>query len=78
MCLRKSGDACAGAMQEASSAAEEEGPTSQEWAKAFGCAIEALQHYSQAQKGDRTMLDALIPAQEAFSEAVQSGAFHMH
>ena len=65
-------------MQEASSAGTEEGPTPQAWAKAFGCAIEALQRYSQAHRGDRTMLDALIPAQEAFSEAVQSGVFHTH
>ena len=36
-------------------------------------AIQALQRYSQAEKGHRTMVDALIPAQEAFSEAVNAG-----
>ena len=37
-------------------------------------AIQALQKYSQAEKGHRTMVDALIPAQEAFSEALNAGA----
>lgn len=37
-------------------------------------AIKALQRYSQAERGHRTMVDALIPAQEAFSEAVDAGA----
>ncbi len=41
-------------------------------------AIQALQRYSQAEKGHRTMVDALIPAQEAFSEAVNAGTSCPH
>jgi dihydroxyacetone kinase len=48
------------------------GPVSpQGWADAFAEAVATL---GGARRGDRTMLDALEPASEAFSDAIQTGA----
>ena len=44
------------------------------WAAAFHSGVEAMQRYGGAQRGDRTMLDALIPASDALQNGLQSGA----
>src|SRR5206468_10335844 len=52
------------------------------WHRAFEAGIEAMQHYGGAKAGDRTMLDALIPAISALkagdiraaANAAQAGA----
>ncbi|KAK9798144.1 hypothetical protein WJX73_008523 [Symbiochloris irregularis] len=43
------------------------------WAAAFSSGVEAMQRYGGARPGDRTMLDALVPASLAMQEGVQSG-----
>ena len=44
-----------------------------DWGQVFEAAVAALLKYSQARPGDRTMLDALVPAQAAFCAALQEG-----
>ncbi|WP_321956493.1 dihydroxyacetone kinase family protein [Paraburkholderia bannensis] len=48
-------------------------PTPQQWARAWRGAIEAISELGGAKAGDRTMLDALVPAVEAFEEALKNG-----
>ncbi|HEV3429085.1 MAG TPA: dihydroxyacetone kinase family protein [Paraburkholderia sp.] len=48
-------------------------PTPQQWARAWRGAIEAISELGGAKAGDRTMLDALVPAVEAFEEALKKG-----
>lgn len=48
-------------------------PTAQNWAAAFRSAAEAISELGGAKAGDRTMLDALIPAIEAFEGGLKSG-----
>lgn len=43
------------------------------WAEAFTVAVQAIAELGGAKPGDRTMLDALHPATEAFSAAVATG-----
>jgi dihydroxyacetone kinase len=43
------------------------------WAEAFEAGCEGLAELGGAARGDRTMLDALLPAAEAFRAAVRSG-----
>lgn len=43
----------------------EEGQT---WPSALASGIEAMQHHGGAEEGDRTMLDALLPAQRALAD----------
>jgi dihydroxyacetone kinase len=43
------------------------------WAQAFQAGCSAIGELGGAARGDRTMLDALLPAAEAFSAAVDSG-----
>ncbi len=43
------------------------------WARAFLAGCTAISELGGASRGDRTMLDALLPAAEAFSAAVDSG-----
>jgi ATP-dependent dihydroxyacetone kinase len=43
------------------------------WAEAFTAAVQAIAELGGARPGDRTMLDALHPATEAFSAAVATG-----
>ena len=57
----------------AAAAAAEEGPSATRWGDALEAAVAALLRYSGAAKGDRTMLDALIPAQQHFARALQEG-----
>lgn len=48
-------------------------PTPQQWARAWRGAIEAISELGGAKAGDRTMLDALVPAVDAFEEALKKG-----
>jgi hypothetical protein len=48
--------------------------SAEHWGQTFEAAVAALLRYSGAQPGHRTMLDALVPAQEAFCGALQQGA----
>ncbi|WP_322049583.1 dihydroxyacetone kinase family protein [Paraburkholderia sp. J67] len=48
-------------------------PTPQEWARAWRGAIEAISELGGAKAGDRTMLDALVPAVDALEDALQKG-----
>jgi dihydroxyacetone kinase len=47
--------------------------TSTQWADAFVAAVDAVAELGGAKPGDRTMLDALRPAAEAFRSSVHSG-----
>jgi ATP-dependent dihydroxyacetone kinase len=48
-------------------------PAPAAWAEAFTVAVQAIADLGGAKPGDRTMLDALHPATEAFTAAVASG-----
>ncbi|MGO7136357.1 dihydroxyacetone kinase family protein [Rhizobium leguminosarum] len=52
---------------------EVESPTAEDWADAFSLAVEAISALGGARPGDRTMIDALRPAAEAFKAAVGAG-----
>ncbi len=43
------------------------------WARAFETAVASVAELGGAKPGDRTMLDALVPASEAFSAAIKGG-----
>ncbi len=43
------------------------------WAAALGAGVDAVERYGGASRGSRTMLDALIPAQEALQKALDAG-----
>ncbi|QSQ20695.1 dihydroxyacetone kinase subunit DhaK [Pyxidicoccus parkwayensis] len=43
------------------------------WAEAFGIAVDAISELGGARPGDRTMLDALRPAADAFAREVKAG-----
>lgn len=45
-------------------------PTSEDWAAAFANGCEAIMRIGGAGRGDRTMLDALLPASEALSRGL--------
>jgi dihydroxyacetone kinase len=48
-------------------------PAAQDWARAFEAAVSAIRDLGGANPGDRTMVDALLPAQLAFSDALAAG-----
>jgi dihydroxyacetone kinase len=48
-------------------------PTASDWASAFGEAVQSIGELGGAKAGDRTMLDALIPAADAFASALNAG-----
>ena len=48
-------------------------PTAQDWAAAFRSAADAISELGGAKAGDRTMLDALVPAIEAFDGGLKGG-----
>ncbi|HEY9012302.1 MAG TPA: DAK2 domain-containing protein, partial [Devosia sp.] len=50
-----------------------EAPTVEDWQRALGAAIEAISDLGGAQRGDRTMLDALIPALHAWTARPEIG-----
>jgi dihydroxyacetone kinase len=52
-----------------------DGPvTAEAWARAFASAVASIAALGGAKRGDRSMLDALEPASEAFTAAVRGGA----
>jgi dihydroxyacetone kinase len=48
-------------------------PHPADWTRAFAAGIKAIGDLGGARAGDRTMLDALLPASEAFAVAVRAG-----
>jgi phosphoenolpyruvate---glycerone phosphotransferase subunit DhaL len=46
----------------------------EDWAAALDGAVKGVQMRGKAEPGDKTMIDALIPARDAFSAAVADGA----
>jgi ATP-dependent dihydroxyacetone kinase len=48
-------------------------PSVADWAEAFEVAVDAVTELGGAEPGDRTMVDALRPAADAFAEAVRAG-----
>ncbi|OJA71439.1 dihydroxyacetone kinase [Burkholderia ubonensis] len=46
-------------------------PSARDWATAFRSAVESIGELGGARAGDRTMLDALVPAVEAFGRALE-------
>jgi len=48
-------------------------PTPADWAKSFRAGVEALAELGGAKRGDRTMLDALLPATDAFEASLRRG-----
>jgi dihydroxyacetone kinase-like protein len=46
----------------------------EDWAAALDAAVQGVQMRGKAEPGDKTMVDALIPARDAFSAAVTEGA----
>lgn len=48
-------------------------PSPQHWSASFAAACAAIADLGGAREGDRTMLDALLPAQAAFASAVAAG-----
>ncbi|BCZ84050.1 dihydroxyacetone kinase [Paraburkholderia terrae] len=52
---------------------ESNAPALSDWAAAFDLAVKAISELGGAQPGERTMLDALRPAADAFTEAIARG-----
>ncbi|BCG02048.1 dihydroxyacetone kinase (plasmid) [Paraburkholderia sp. PGU19] len=52
---------------------ESNAPAASDWAAAFDLAVKAISELGGAQPGERTMLDALRPAADAFTEAIGRG-----
>ncbi len=48
--------------------------TPEEWREALDAAVKAVMARGQAQPGDKTMVDALLPAVEAYRQALSEGA----
>lgn len=48
-------------------------PSPDDWADAFSLAVQAISDLGGAKPGDRTMIDALYPAAEAFKKGLGSG-----
>ncbi|MEI2415436.1 dihydroxyacetone kinase family protein [Orrella sp. JC864] len=48
-------------------------PTPQQWQAAFAAAIQAVMQMGGAKPGDRTMVDALAPAAQAWQQALAAG-----
>jgi dihydroxyacetone kinase-like protein len=46
----------------------------EDWAAALDAAVQGVQMRGKAEPGDKTMIDALIPARDAFSAALTEGA----
>jgi dihydroxyacetone kinase len=51
----------------------ERAPDATAWAEAFDAAVDAVAELGGARPGDRTMLDALRPAADAFARALKAG-----
>lgn len=52
---------------------ESNAPAVSDWAAGFDLAVKAISELGGAQPGERTMLDALRPASDAFTEAIARG-----
>ena len=63
----------AGAAARAEAAPGKHGLSAAAWGAVLEAAAAALCRYSQAHQGDRTMIDALLPAHWSYSEALQKG-----
>jgi phosphoenolpyruvate---glycerone phosphotransferase subunit DhaL len=48
--------------------------TAEDWAAALEAAVEGVQMRGKAEPGDKTMIDALVPARDALKAAVAEGA----
>lgn len=48
--------------------------TAEDWSAGLDSAVSGVQARGKAQIGDKTMLDALIPARDAFADALADGA----
>ena len=48
--------------------------TAEDWSAGLDSAVSGVQARGKAELGDKTMLDALIPARDAFADAVADGA----
>ena len=46
----------------------------EDWAAALGAAVTGVQSRGKAEPGDKTMIDALVPARDAFAAALADGA----
>ena len=64
----------AGAAAGAEPAPGDRGLPAAAWGAVLEAAVAALLRYSRARRGDRTMLDALLPALRAYSGALEAGA----
>ena len=60
------------------SSSSEAQPSPVHWAEAFREATAAISRYSGARAGDRTMMDALLPAAEAALQSATSGRGSAH
>ncbi len=47
--------------------------SAQDWSSALESAVKGVQARGKAEPGDKTMIDALIPARDAFREAAEGG-----
>jgi dihydroxyacetone kinase len=56
---------------------KDESPAAQ-WARAFLAGCQGMTDLGGAKKGDRTMMDAIWPAAEAFAAAVEAGESSIH
>ena len=54
--------------------ADRSSPTASDWADAFQLAVQAISELGGAKPGDRTMIDALQPAADAFETAIRRRA----
>ncbi|WP_396333525.1 dihydroxyacetone kinase family protein [Burkholderia anthina] len=57
-------------------AADVAAPSARDWAAAFRNAVDAISELGGAHAGDRTMLDALVPASAAFDRALDDDRDH--
>lgn len=63
-----------GLMRAARALPQDEAPSARDLARAFAAAVDAISELGGARPGDRTMVDALHPAAEAFTSALDRGA----
>ncbi|MBO0684291.1 MAG: dihydroxyacetone kinase subunit L [Candidatus Dormibacteraeota bacterium] len=61
-------------MRMSQSAAGQEGLTLEQLAEALGAALEGVQQRGKAEPGEKTMVDALVPAVKALRESAAGGA----
>ncbi|HWX48352.1 MAG TPA: dihydroxyacetone kinase family protein [Roseomonas sp.] len=68
-----SGPFYATALLRAARSLPEGNPSAADWSRAFAAAVDAISELGGAQPGDRTMVDALRPAAEAFAKGLAEG-----